>query len=238
MERLAILAHEIRNPLAAIRNAVTILDERGAPASSAERARMIIHRQLNLITRLVDELLEGARSALATLEVRKERADLATIVRMAVEVCQPLIEASGRRLVVRLPDDCLHVDADTARLVQVFVNLLENAVKFSRASGQIVVSVERLDGTTIVRVQDDGVGIHPLMLPRVFDSFTSCGRSSTGGHRGLGIGLTLVKQIVESHGGTVEAHSTGPGSGSLFVVRLPGPADSHRLDTANSAVSK
>jgi signal transduction histidine kinase len=221
METLAVLAHEIRNPLAAIRNAVSLLYEQEAPARPVERARMIIDRQLSLITRLVDELLLGARSAVAKLEVHKERIDLAKIVRMAVEVCQPLIDARGHRLIIRFPPGAVHVEADPTRLVQVFVNLLENAAKYSNSCGEIVLSVEHCGRETLIRVQDSGIGIHPEMLPHVFDRFRRAPQSWCGGRVGLGIGLTLVKQIVELHGGTVEAHSAGPGSGSLFVVRLP-----------------
>jgi signal transduction histidine kinase len=222
MEHLAILAHEIRNPLAAIRNAVSILAEQEAPPHPAEVARMIIDRQLNLITRLVDDLLLGARSTVAKLEVRKERIDLAKVVRMAVEACQPLIDAGGHRLSIRLPPGAMHIEADAIRLVQVLVNLLENAAKYSESGGEIVLSVERCGRGTLIRVHDKGIGIRPEMLPHVFDQFMRAGQSSSGGRAGLGIGLTLVKHIVELHGGSVEAYSAGPGSGSLFVVRLPG----------------
>jgi signal transduction histidine kinase len=229
MDHFAILAHEIRNPLAAIRNAVSILDAHEAPARAVERARMIIDRQLNLITRLVAELLDGARSAIERLEVRKERVDLEKILRMAVEVCQPLIDARGHRLVIRLPPTALYVEADATRLVQVFVNLLENAAKYSDLCGEIVLSVERSGCETLIRVQDKGVGIRPEMLPHVFDQYMRAAQSSCAGRVGLGIGLTLVKHIVKLHGGAVEAHSAGPGSGSLFVVRLPGRPKDPRL---------
>jgi signal transduction histidine kinase len=221
MEHLVILAHEIRNPLAAIRSAVRILEEEEASECVVERARMIIDRQLNLITRLVDELSHGTDPTAAKLELRKERIDLARIVRIAVETCQPLIDAGGHRLVVRLPSGAVHAEADGARLVQVFVNLLDNAAKCSEFFGEIVLSVEHCGREIVIRVQDKGIGMHPDMLPYVFEPFMQVGYSLDGRRGGLGIGLSLVKRIVESHGGMVEAHSAGLGCGSVFAVRLP-----------------
>jgi signal transduction histidine kinase len=223
MHHLAILAHEIRNPLAAIRNAVTALTAQEVSVGTAIRARRIIDRQLTLVMQVVDEVLERARSAIHTFPIRKEPVHLGDIVWLAIEACQPVIDAGGHRILLRLPSGPLLLDGDPTRLTQMLVNLLHNAAKYSKRGGAIVLGVKRRDKHWIISVQDNGVGIDSEELPRLFGPNSPPMRPTDPVRGGLGIGLSLVKQIVESHGGSVEAHSNGVGSGSVFVVRLPVP---------------
>jgi PAS domain S-box-containing protein len=220
-EFLATLAHELRNPLAPIRNGLQILKMAGQDGTLLERARTMMDRQLSQMVRLVDDLLDVSRVSRNKLDLRKEQVELAQIVASAVETSRPLIEASGHELTVSLPAEPICLDADLTRLAQVFSNLLNNAAKYTDRGGHLRLTAERQGGEVVVTVKDDGVGIPPAMLSRIFDIFTQVDRSLERAQGGLGIGLTLVKRLVEMHHGSVTAHSEGLGRGTELVVRLP-----------------
>lgn len=220
-EFLAMLAHELRNPLAPIRNAAHILRIRAKHQAEFQRPVEIIERQVVHLTRLVDDLLDVSRITRGKIELQKHPVDLATVIQRAVEVNQPLIEARHQRLIVALPAEDLGVEGDKIRLVQVVANLLNNAAKYSEDGGRIELRLERDGSTALLRVRDTGMGIAPELLPHVFDLFSQGERGLDRAQGGLGIGLSLVKSLVEMHGGRVEAHSGGPGQGSEFRVRLP-----------------
>jgi signal transduction histidine kinase/CheY-like chemotaxis protein len=224
-EFLAMLAHELRNPLAPMRNALEIIRLRGPERRLAVRASWdMVERQVEHLSRLVDDLLDVARITRGKINLEKEPVALAEVVRRAVETSRPLIEGRRHRLEVRLPDEPLHVIGDLTRLAQVLLNLLNNAAKYTEEGGQITLTVERAaadPGAVVLRVRDTGVGIPPEVLPKVFDLFTQASRTLDRAQGGLGIGLTLVRRLVEMHGGSVRASSAGPGKGSEFVVRLP-----------------
>jgi PAS domain S-box-containing protein len=222
-EFLATLAHELRNPLAPVRNAIQILRLKGPLSPDVQWARDVIDRQMQQMTRLIDDLMDLSRITRNRIELRKGRVDLARVLHGAVETSRPLIDGSGHELSVLLPPEPLYVDADPARLAQVFANLLNNAARYSERHGRIVLKAERQGSDVAVSVRDQGIGIPEEMLPRIFDSFTQVNRSLERSQGGLGIGLTLVKRLVEMHGGSVAAHSDGAGRGSEFVVRLPVP---------------
>jgi PAS domain S-box-containing protein len=220
-EFLATLAHELRNPLAPIRNSLQILKMPRIDAATVAQARDMMERQVHSLVRLVDDLLDVARVMRGKIELRKEPVELATVVARAVETVQPLIEVQGHQLDLRVAQESLLVDADAIRLAQVIGNLLTNAAKYSEANGHIQVSAERQGQQVVLRVRDHGIGIAPDMLPHVFDLFVQADHASTKAQGGLGIGLTLVKNLVHMHGGTVKAWSGGLGKGSEFVIRLP-----------------
>ncbi len=220
-EFLATLAHELRNPLAPIRNALEIMRLAGDSKTTLDQVRTIMERQLQQMVRLIDDLLDVSRIGRGKLTLRTERVDLAGVVRRALEISRPVIEASGHELTVRQPDEPLLVEADVARLVQVFSNLLNNAAKYTERGGRITLTVERQGSDAVVNVQDTGVGISAEHLPHVFEMFAQVDRSIDRSQGGLGIGLTLVKRLTELHGGSVSAHSDGPNKGSVFSVRLP-----------------
>jgi signal transduction histidine kinase/ActR/RegA family two-component response regulator len=222
-EFLAMLAHELRNPLAPIHNAVQILSVRGHHPAEVERIRGLIERQLRQMVRLVDDLLDMSRITRGKINLCKETVDLARVVSTAVETSLPLIESKGHELTVLLPETPLQVYADATRLAQVVSNLLNNAAKYTEPAGRIGLAVERLDGEARVSVRDTGIGIAPDMLPRVFDLFMQAESSADRAQGGLGVGLSLVRRLVEMHGGRVEAHSAGLGRGTEMVVRLPVP---------------
>lgn len=222
-EFLAMLAHELRNPLAPVRNAIQILRLEGTRAPQELWARDVIDRQIQQMTRLIDDLLDVSRITRGRLELRKERVELARVLQGAVETSRPLIDGSGHELSVDLPADPIYLDADITRLAQVFSNLLNNAAKYSDRGSRISLTAERQGSDVVVSVRDCGIGIPREMLTRVFDMFAQVDRSLERTVGGLGIGLTLVKRLVEMHGGTVEAQSEGTGKGSEFVVRLPIP---------------
>ncbi|MGH8759984.1 MAG: GAF domain-containing sensor histidine kinase [Burkholderiales bacterium] len=221
-EFLAMLAHELRNPLAPIRNAVEILRARCPPAPELQWAGEVIDRQVQQMTRLVDDLLDVSRITRGKIDLRKERVELAAVVKNAVEASRPLIEKCGHELTVTIPPEPIHLEADLTRLSQVLLNLLNNAAKYTHQGGRIWLTAERQsDHQMLIRVKDTGIGISAEMLPRIFDPFMQVDRSLERSEGGLGIGLTLVQRLVELHGGTVEARSTGPGKGSEFVLRFP-----------------
>ncbi len=223
-EFLSMLAHELRNPLAPIRNAVEVMRLKGPADATAKWVREVIDRQVRHMTRLVDDLLDVSRITQGKIRVRPEPVDVAAVVAQAVEATGSVIDAHGHRLAVALPPEPLWVTGDPARLTQVLTNLLNNAAKYTEDGGDIAVAVRREGGDAVLAVRDTGVGIPPGMLSAVFDLFTQIDRSLDRSQGGLGVGLTLVKRLIELHGGTVHARSDGPGRGSEFVVRLPAAA--------------
>jgi DNA-binding response OmpR family regulator/two-component sensor histidine kinase len=220
-EYLAILAHELRNPLAPIRNSLHLLRLATAHDPNVIRATEMMDRQVNVMVRLVDDLLDVSRITRGTISLRREPVEVAVVVRRAVEANRALIEAAGHRLFVRVPPGSLVVDADPVRLDQVIANLLNNAAKYTDAGGEISLTVEQVDGAVSISVRDTGVGIDAAKLAGVFELFMQVEPHGRRAQGGLGIGLTLVKRLTEMHGGTVEARSEGPGRGSEFIVRLP-----------------
>jgi signal transduction histidine kinase/CheY-like chemotaxis protein len=220
-EYLAILSHELRNPLAPIRSAVFLL-ERADPASEgARRAREVIARQVGHLARMVDDLLDVSRIARGTIELRRTRVDLAELVRRTAEDHAPLLAAGGIALEVELPDGPVPVDGDSTRLDQALGNLLHNSGKFTARGGRVTIRLSAGEGQAELRVRDTGVGIEPAILGRVFEPFVQEERSLARSHGGLGLGLPLVKGLVELHGGSIEARSAGAGSGAEMVIRLP-----------------
>jgi len=219
-EFLAILSHELRNPLAPISNAVRALRS-GRNHGTIQSASEMLERQVGQMVRLVDDLLDMSRITRGKLELRKEQTELAPIVNQAVETLRALYKSTHRELTVRLPPDPVYLDADPARLAQVVGNLLNNAFKFTDKGGRVWLTIERESNQVVIRVRDDGIGIAAEQLPRLFEMFTQVDTSMERSRDGLGIGLTLVKTLVEMHGGTVEVHSDGLGRGSEFTVRLP-----------------
>ncbi len=218
-EFLAMLAHELRNPLAPIHNSVQILRLKSADAEAVASASDMMERQVGQMVRLVDDLLDVNRITQGRIELRRGRVELASVVNHAVEAARSLY--SSHELLVTLPKRPIYLNADPTRLAQVVGNLLNNACKFSEKGDGVLLTVER-DGTqAVIRVQDAGIGIAAEQLPHIFDMFMQIDTSLERSVSGLGIGLTLVKNLVEMHGGTVEAHSAGLGHGSEFVVRLP-----------------
>jgi signal transduction histidine kinase len=220
-EFLATLAHELRNPLAPIRNAVHIVHLKSPPEPEVQWGLDVIDRQLQQMTRLIDDLLDISRITRNTLDLRKERLDLGEVLQVAVEISRPLIEEGGQAFVVIPLSEPIALDADPIRLAQVISNLLNNAAKYTKRGGHIRLTAERQGREAVVTVRDTGIGILAEMLPRIFEMFMQGDRSWDRAQGGLGIGLTLVKRIVELHGGTITAHSDGPGQGSTFIVRLP-----------------
>lgn len=220
-EFLATLSHELRNPLAPIRNSLHILRMAGSLDPAVVQARAILERQVGHLVRLVDDLLELSRITRGKTELRRERIELAAVIGSAVETSRPLIDTAGHELVLSIPAQELCVDGDPVRLSQVFANLLNNAAKYSEPGGTIWLSARRQDAQIVVSVRDAGIGIAHDMLPRVFEMFAQEAGAMNRAQGGLGIGLTLVQNLVEMHGGSVEAHSAGRGKGSEFIVRLP-----------------
>ena len=219
-EFLAMLAHELRNPLAPVRNAIAILRAKGPAVPELAWARNVIERQVRQMARLVDDLLDVSRITRGKIVLRKERVELDTVVSSAVEATRSLVDEAGHELTVTLPPEPVFVEADPTRLSQVLVNLLNNAAKYTDPGGHIQLTLEREREEVSIRVRDDGIGIEPEMLPRVFELFTQAEPSLERSQSGLGIGLTLVQRLVEMHGGTVTAHSEGRGKGTEMVVRL------------------
>jgi PAS domain S-box-containing protein len=220
-EFLAMLAHELRNPLAPLRNALHLLKMLGGEGQAGRQAVGMMDRQLQHLVHLVDDLMDVSRIVSGKIDLRPAPSDLAAIVRRAVEIAQPVIDSHGHELILSLPPEPVALDADVVRLAQVFSNLLTNAAKYSPRAGRIWLSAGRDEDGVVVRVRDEGMGITAEMLPRVFDLFVQADHSLARTQGGLGVGLTLVRRLVEMHGGTIEARSEGPGKGSEFIVRLP-----------------
>lgn len=224
-EFLATLAHELRNPLAPIRNSLHILRLAGDQDPTTQRVCDMMDRQVNHMVRLVDDLMEVSRITRGKIELKRELVELAAVVRSAVETSRPLIDAAGHQLAIALPPDPLIVDGDFVRLAQVLSNLLNNAAKYTNDGGQIWLTVRKDGRQAVISVRDSGIGIPTDKLGAVFEMFTQIRRMESRSSGGLGIGLSLVRSLVEMHGGEVEARSSGPGLGSEFVVRLLLAAD-------------
>jgi two-component system CheB/CheR fusion protein len=251
-EFLATLAHELRNPLAPIRNSIEILRKGdGANGANAARALELMQRQVSQMVRLIDDLFDASRISRGKVELRKSRIEIVELARHAAEAAQPLFDAMNQRLTLDLSSKAIFVNADSARLAQVVGNLLNNASKFTPRGGHVSLTVECVSpqassdpgasgggsghDRALIRVRDDGVGIAPDQLPRIFGMFTQVDTSLERSQSGLGIGLTLVKDLVEMHGGSVEARSGGLGMGSEFTVRLPVEGESRQAVPAPDA---
>jgi PAS domain S-box-containing protein len=219
-EFLATLAHELRNPLAPICNLLPLIGRPGG-ARAADRIQGVLQRQVRQLVRLVDDLMDVSRVSRGKIDLRKAPVQLADVIRSAIEESQPLLDSAGHQLTVSVPETALTLDADPVRLTQVFANLINNAVRYTERGGHIWVAACRDRNNAVVSVRDNGIGIMPEMLPRVFEMFAQEAHSSGRSQGGLGIGLTLVDNLVRMHGGSVEAKSEGRGRGSEFIVRLP-----------------
>jgi PAS domain S-box-containing protein len=220
-EFLAMLAHELRNPLAPLQSALEILEMGVADSNMLDWAREVMERQVDHIVRLVDGLLDVSRMMQGRIELHKQQVDLSGIVARAVEMAQPLIDSRGHKLTVSVAPGPIWIEADAVRLVQVITNLLNNAAKYSPTPGPIWLTARREGTDAIVRIRDEGMGIPADMLSTIFELFVQSNRTMARSEGGLGIGLTLVRRIVELHGGSVRASSAGAGKGSEFEVRLP-----------------
>ncbi len=222
-EFLAMLAHELRNPLAPLRNAAHLLQQPGVDQPFVGRTGEMMGRQVQQLGRLVDDLLDLSRIARGKMQLRQEWVDLGQSARRAAEASRPLVEARRHELIVSLPASPVRLLADPTRLEQVLTNLLNNAARYTPEGGRIWLTAKTEGGEAVVRVRDTGIGIPPEMLSRIFGLFAQVERTQERAGGGLGIGLSLVKSLTEMHGGSVEAHSAGPGQGSEFVVRWPLP---------------
>jgi signal transduction histidine kinase len=217
-EFLGILAHELRNPLAPMKFALDVLRRSKGSSKEAAKAQQVLDRQVSHMVRIVDDLLDVSRITQGKVELRKERLDLSNVVNAVVELCQPALEAAGHSLTVSLPDEAVILDADAVRLTQVLTNLLNNSVKFTPTAGHIWLIVETTgevgghDDQVRIRIRDTGVGIAAEMIPKIFELFMQGDTSLERSHGGLGVGLTLVRNLVALHGGSVEVHSDGVGS--------------------------
>jgi PAS domain S-box-containing protein len=220
-EFLASMGHELRNPLPPIRNALEIMRLSANNPQAVEKGRAMIERQLNQLVRLIDDLLDLSRFTRGKIRMQIESVELGAIVEAAVETSRPLLEAAQHQLTIQLPPDPVYFRGDATRLTQVLINLLNNAAKYTEPQGKITIAGERQDGHILLCVRDTGIGISAEMIPHIFDIFTQANRSEQQIQGGLGIGLALVRGIVQMHGGTVSAHSAGVNQGSEFVVRLP-----------------
>jgi signal transduction histidine kinase len=231
-EFIAMLGHELRNPLSPILTSLNLMQMRGS--DSFRRERDIIERQVHHLVRLVDDLLDVSRITRGKIQLKLEPIELISVVVKAIEMASPIIEQRMHHLVADVAPVGLLLEADPTRLAQVISNLLTNAAKYTEPGGNIWIRAERAEGEIVLRVRDNGIGIAPNMLPRVFDLFSQGARSLDRAQGGLGIGLTIVKSLVDLHGGSAEAHSEGMGAGSEFVIRLPvaQPARSAERKTA------
>jgi signal transduction histidine kinase/DNA-binding response OmpR family regulator len=220
-EFLATLAHELRNPLAPIRSGLQIMRMAQGDAAATERVRAMMERQVTQMVHLIDDLLDLSRISHGKIDLRIERIELAAAIQQAIEASRPAIAQADHALLTKFPPGPIYVDADLTRIAQVFSNLLNNAAKFTDRGGQIQVTMQALDGHAVVSVKDSGIGIPSQMLSHVFDMFKQIDSSMGRSKEGLGIGLFIVKRLVEMHGGSIEVLCDGPGNGSEFVVRLP-----------------
>jgi signal transduction histidine kinase/ActR/RegA family two-component response regulator len=237
-EFLMTLAHELRNPLAPIRSAVDLMKH--APSSATGEiswARDVLDRQTSLMARLLDDLLDVGRIARDTLELRTSRVDIRSIIRDAVDMNRSLVDEFSHELTVSVPNEPIYLDADPARLSQIVSNLLNNACRYTPSGGRIWLTAERSGNTAVVRVRDSGIGIPPDRLSNIFDMFSQVDRSLERSQRGLGIGLHLVKRLVEMHGGSVSAQSAGIGTGSEIIVRLPLVVEAPQPETISPLTS-
>ncbi len=226
---LAVLAHELRNPLAPIWNALHLMKQPAASAKALARAREIAERQMRRLTRLLDDLLDVARLRQGRVELRREVLDVAAVIRSSLDTVQPLLLERRHRLTSAIAGESLLVNGDPMRLEQVLTNLLVNAAKYTDPGGEIFVTAQREGSDVVIRVRDTGIGIDAILLPRIFDLFVQAHRRLDRSTGGVGVGLALVKSLVEFHGGSVSAFSAGPGKGSEFIVRLPAVEKASRL---------
>lgn len=236
-EFLAILAHELRNPLASVRSATELLAG-DVDAARVQRVHAVLERQSRLLVKMIDDLLDVSRITHGKVHLQKQRLNAVELARAAAEGAADLLRARNHELRIDLPRDPLFVDADPARLLQVIGNLLHNAAKYTPPGGQLGLSVERAGRDVAFRVRDNGIGIPADALDRIFEMFAQLGRGTDGAPGGLGIGLTVVKELVEMHGGGVTAASDGPNRGAEFVVTLPEAASSSLGDTATSDAAR
>jgi PAS domain S-box-containing protein len=236
-EFLAVLAHELRNPLAPIRNALQVIRLGNHDPGLVEQMRAMAERQVAHLTRLVDDLLDLSRISRGLMRLLAELVDVAQPVQQAIESVRPLLQERGLTLSVSLPPEPVCVEADPTRLQQVAGNLLTNAGKYTDPGGHILLTVRQEGAEVVLRVRDTGIGIHPEMLPRVFNLFVQVERRLDRSQGGLGVGLTLVRKLVEMHGGTATAHSEGPGKGSEFVVRLPALSEERKEELRRKQVN-
>jgi signal transduction histidine kinase len=220
-EFIAILAHELRNPLAPIRTAVQLLRQRELGEVQGMRAREVIERQVQHLVRLIDDLLDVSRITRGMITLQRERVLIDSVVARAVETARPVIDARQHELTLEFPDELLTVDGDQTRLVQIIGNILHNAAKFMESGGRIVLTVSREGSFAVISVKDRGMGIPGDLMPKIFDLFSQVHQKAESPHGGLGIGLALVQRLVEMHGGTVTASSGGQGQGTEMVIRLP-----------------
>src|SRR5262249_46509826 len=220
-EFLATLAHELRNPLAPMSNMLEVVKRANGDSRIIKSAHETLERQLGQMIRLVDDLLDLNRVTHDRLELRRSEVDLSSVIQQAVEVARPLVDAAGHHLTIDLPDEPVYLNADRARLAQLFGNLLNNSCKYTRPGGTVSLSAKRDGDEVVVTVKDNGAGIPQDKLDSIFDMFMQVDRTSDRSQGGLGIGLTLVKRLTEMHGGSIEARSAGEGQGSEFIVRLP-----------------
>ncbi|HVE57362.1 MAG TPA: ATP-binding protein, partial [Pyrinomonadaceae bacterium] len=220
-EFLATLAHELRNPLAPIRSGLEVIRQIRDNKTKFDNTLNIIERQTNQIVHLVDDLLDISRITQGKIKLRRERIELKTAIEMALETSQELIENAENELTVTLPYKPIYIDADLTRIAQIFLNILNNAAKYSDAGGQISLTAKKEDGDAVISIKDSGLGIEPEMLSKIFEMFGQIETPEEQARGGLGIGLSVVKKLVEMHGGSIQAFSEGRGTGSEFIVRLP-----------------
>ena len=220
-EFLATLGHELRNPLAPLLTGLELLKAAKIEDPRVTQTTAIMERQIRHLIRLVDDLLEVSRITRGLIDIQREPLDLGVILQSVVDANRPLLDASHHELTIELPDEPITVTGDAVRLTQVFANLLTNATKYTNPGGRIRVALERAGDRARVIVRDNGIGIAPAQLSSIFDMFTQVDRSNRRAQGGLGIGLTLVRSLIDFHGGAVEAQSAGPGMGSEFIVMLP-----------------
>jgi signal transduction histidine kinase len=221
-QEMAILAHELREPLASILFAVECTNETGHDEFASRRMCEVVQRQVRYLARIIDDMLDASQLTQGRLSLHKELIVLRTVIETAIETNTPLLAKCGHCLTVSLPVEPILLAADPLRVQQIVNNLLTNAGKYTEPGGSISVAVEAVGGVARIEVRDTGIGISSEALPRVFDLFHQGSDRPQGGFSGLGIGLALVKSLVEMHGGTITVHSDGVGTGSSFVVRLPG----------------
>ncbi len=234
-EFLATLAHELRNPLAPLRNGLELLSMADQDGATWDQARSMMKRQLDQMVRLIDDLMDLSRISRGTVDLRLERVDLRTVLDQAVEACKPLIERQDHTLVVDIPDEPVMIEGDSMRLIQVFSNLLNNSAKYTDNRGAIAVHLDLSANEACVTVDDDGIGIAADQLSKVFDMFAQVERTNDRVQGGLGIGLNIVKHLVGMHGGSIKVHSDGLGMGSRFTVRLPLSTEQEKKPTTTDA---
>lgn len=229
-EFLATLAHELRNPLAPILNSLELLRLIGSADAEVQEVRDVVERQVFYMRLIIDDIMDTSRIAQNKLRLNTERVTLQSIVERAVETSRPMMTAAGHDLKIDLPARPIDLEADPTRLLQVFINLLNNAAKYTESGGTIVLAAEQIGQEVAVRIEDNGIGIPADELPLLFQMYTQVDGSVKRSQGGLGLGLPLVQRLVARHGGNVEAHSDGPGKGSTFIVRLPIAAELSAVD--------